>query len=159
VYVKRAAPVKPFALAAASVLAAPALLAAAAVALVAGAMVGWEPFWSEPQLNLAEAAALNDRGTIQRLIASGADPNARAPVRAPILKSHEIVVTPLEAAVGTRTPATIEFLLMRGARMDSHERAVMFCLAMKDEAREIIDFLDHTATEPHADCEHVATPW
>ena len=156
---KRAAPVKPFALAATSVLAAPALLAITAVVLVVGAIVGWEPFWSEPQLNLAEAAALNDRGTIQRLIASGADPNARAAVRPPILKSHEIVVTPLEAAVGTRTPTTIEFLLARGARMDSHERAVMFCLAMKDEAREIIDFLEKTATQPRADCEHVATPW
>jgi len=159
VYVKRAAPVKPFALAATSVLAAPALLAVAGVVLVVGAIVGWEPLWSEPQVNLAEAAALNDRGTIQRLIASGADPNARAPVRAPILKSHDIVVTPLEAAVGTRTPTTIEFLLTRGARMDSHERAVMFCLAMKDEAREIIDFLEKAATQPQADCEHVATPW
>ena len=156
---KRAAPVKPFALAATAVLAAPALLAVASVVLVVGAIVGWEPLWSEPQLNLAEAAALNDRGTIQRLIASGADPNAPAPVRPPILKSHEIVVTPLEAAVGTRTPTTIEFLLTRGARMDSHERAVMFCLATQDEAREIVDFLERTATEPRADCEHVATPW
>jgi hypothetical protein len=151
--------VKPFALAATSVLAAPALLGIAAGILVVGALVGWEPLWSEPRLNLAEAAALNDRGTIQRLIATGADPNAPAPVRPPILKSREVVVTPLEAAVGTRTPTTIEFLLTRGARMDSHERAVMFCLAMKDEAREIIDFLEQTATQPHSDCEHVATPW
>jgi hypothetical protein len=151
--------VKPFALAAGSVLAAPALLAIAFVIVVVGALVGWEPLWSEPRLNLAEAAALNDRGTIQRLIATGADPNAPAPVRPPILKSHEVVATPLEAAVGTRTPTTIAFLLDRGARMDSHERAVMFCLAMKDEAREIVDFLDKTATQAPSDCEHVATPW
>ena len=149
---------KPFNAAAASVLAVPALLAIAAVVLAVGAVSGWEPFWSEPPLNLAEAAALNDRGTIQRLIESGADPNARVPVRPPILKSQEIVATPLEAAVGTRTPTTIEFLLTRGARMDSRERTVMFCLAVKDEAREIIDFLETTAT-PRADCEHVATPW
>jgi len=151
--------VKPFALAAASVLAAPALLVIAAVVVVVGALLGWEPLWSEPQLNLAEAAALNDRGTIQRLIAGDADPNALAPVRPPILKSHEVVVTPLEAAVGTRTPTTIAFLLARGARIDSRERAVMFCLAMKDEAREIIDFLEKNTTEAPPDCEHVATPW
>jgi hypothetical protein len=151
--------VKPFNVAATSVLAAPALLAVSAVVLALGALVGWEPFWSEPPLNLAEAAALNDRGTIQRLIESGADPNARAPVRPPILKSHEVVVTPLEAAVGTRTPTTIEFLLTRGARMDSHERTVMFCLAMKDEAQEVIAFLETAVTQPRADCEHVATPW
>jgi hypothetical protein len=68
-------------------------------------------------------------------------------------------VTPLEAAVGTRTPTTIEFLLARGARMDSHERVVMLCLAMKDEAREIVDFLEKNTTPPPPDCEHVATPW
>jgi hypothetical protein len=157
--VKRASHVKPFALAAVSVLAAPALLVIAAVVLVLGALVGWEPLWNEPRLNLAEAAALNDRGTIQRLIAGGADPNVPAPVRSPILKSHDIVVTPLEAAVGTRTPTTIEFLLARGARMDIRERAVMFCLAMKDEAREIVDFLEKNATQAPPDCEHVATPW
>ena len=156
---KRAASVKPFALAATSVLAAPALLAIASGIVVVGALVGWEPLWSEPRLNLAEAAALNDRGTIQRLIAAGADPNAPAPVRPPILKSHEVVVTPLEAAVGTRTPTTIEFLLARGARMDSDERAVMFCLAMKDDAQEIIDFLEKNTTQAPPDCEHVATPW
>jgi len=159
VYVKRAAPVKPFALAAASVLAAPALLGIAGVILVAAALVGWEPLWSEPRLNLAEAAALNDRATIQRLIAEGANPNARTPVRPPILKGQEIVVTPLQAAVGTRTPTTIEFLLARGARMDSRERAVLFCLAVKDEAREIIDFLEKSAPQPHPVCEHVSTPW
>lgn len=158
-YVKRAAHVKPFALAAASVLAVPALLGIAAVILVVGALVGWEPLWSEPPLNLAEAAALNDRATIQRLLAAGADPNARTTVRPPILKSQEIVVTPLQAAVGTRTATTIEFLLERGARMDSHERAVMFCLAMKDEAREITDFLEKNAPQPRPDCEHVSTPW
>ena len=156
---KRASHVNPFALAATSVVAAPGVLAIAFLIVVGGALVGWEPLWSEPPLNLAEAAALNDRGTIQRLIASGADPNAVAPVRPPILKSHEVVVTPLEAAVATRTPTTIEFLLRRGARMDSHEQAVMFCLAMKDEARELIDFLETNTTQAPADCEHVAIPW
>jgi hypothetical protein len=151
--------VKPFAVAATSVVATPGLLAIAFLIVVVGALVGWEPLWSEPPLNLSEAAALNDRGTIQRLIASGADPNAPAPVRPPILKSHEVVVTPLEAAVGTRTPATIEFLLRRGARMDSHERAVMLCLAMKDEAREIVDFFASNTTWTPSDCEHVVAPW
>ena len=150
---------KPFTLAATAVLAVPALLTFAAIVVVIGALVGWEPLWSEPSLNLAEAAALNDRGTIQRLIAAGVDPNAPAPVRPPILKSQEIVVTPLEAAVGTRTPTTIEFLLARGARMDTRERAVMLCLAMKDEAHEIVDFFAKEASDGHPDCEHVATPW
>jgi len=151
--------VKPFALAATAALAAPALLTLAAVVVVVGALAGWEPLWNEPTLNLAEAAALNDRGTIQRLIAAGADPNAPAPVRPPILKSQEIVVTPLEAAVGTRTPTTIEFLLARGAGMDARERAVMLCLAMKDEAREIVDFFEKESSDGHPDCEHVPTPW
>jgi len=68
-------------------------------------------------------------------------------------------VTPLEAAVGTRTPTTIKFLLARGARMDARERAVLLCLAMKDEAHEIVDFFDKEPSAGHPDCEHVATPW
>ena len=79
-----------------------------------------------------------------------------APLR---LKSREIVATPLEASVGTRTPTAMRFLLARGARMDSRERAVIMCLAIEDDAKEIVDFLDRDGPRDRPDCEHVATPW
>jgi len=43
--------------------------------------------------------------------------------------------------------------------MDARERAVLLCLAMKDEAHEIVDFFDKEPSAGHPDCEHVATPW
>ena len=150
---------KPFALAAVSVAVFPALLAVAVVIVLAGALVGWEPLWTEPQLTLSEAAALKDRGTMQRLLWSGADPNAPATVRPKILKEYAIVVTPIEASVGTRTPIAMQFLMARGARMDDQERAVVTCLAIKDDAKEILEFLERTAAKDTPDCEHVSTPW
>ena len=150
---------KPYALVAASIAAFPALLAVVAVGVLAGALVGWEPLWHEPELTMSEAAALKDRGTMQRLISNGVDPNALARVRAGILKYYDIVVTPLEASVGTRTPTAMEFLLARGARMDTRERSVIVCLAIKDDAREIIEYLDQKGLNDRPDCEHVPTPW
>ena len=150
---------KPYASVAASIAAFPVLLALVAAGVLAGALVGWEPLWHEPELTMSEAAALKDRATMQRLIWSGVDPNVPARVRPEILKSYEIVVTPLEASVGTRTPTAMQFLLTRGARMDGSERTVIMCLAIKDDAREIVEYLDRSGPNERPDCEHVATPW
>lgn len=141
----------------ASVAACPGLLALIAAVILVGASFGWHPLWSEPALNLAEAAALKDLGTIQRLIWDGADPNAPVRVRAGILHDDEMVLTPLEASVGTRTPLAMQFLLANGARMDERGRTVLLCLAIKDDAHEIVDALVGAAGEP--DCDGVATPW
>lgn len=143
----------------ASIVVFPALLGVAALGVLVGALFGVHPLWHEPDLTLAEAAALRDRGTILRLISDGADPNTPARVRPGILKSEELVITPLEASVGTRTAVTMEFLLAHGARMDAGERAVITCLAIKDEAPEILEFLDNNGPQERPDCEHVATPW
>ena len=150
---------KPFPIAAASVAVFPSLLIGGALVVMAGALVGWHPFWSEPELTLSEAAALKDLGTMQRVLWRGADPNVPAKVRAGILKEHDLVVTPLEASVGTRTPTAMEFLMSRGARMDSRQRVVITCLAIKDNATEIIDFLNRADRHAPPDCDHVATPW
>lgn len=141
------------------VVALPAVLGGIAAVVVVGALFGWHPLWSEPDLTLAEAAALKDRGTMRRLLLDGADPNARERVRAGILKDDELLLTPLEASVGTRTPDALRLLLAHGARFGESERAVVFCLATKDEAREILDLLRDGGTAPTPDCEHVATPW
>lgn len=143
----------------AAVAAFPALLVVVAVGILIGALFGFHPFWNEPELTMSEAAALKDRGTIQRLIWNGVDPNRPARVRPGILRSNELVVTPLVASVGTRTAVTMEFLLSRGAIMSDDERAVIVCLAIKDEAREILEFLEQNGPREEPDCEHVATPW
>jgi hypothetical protein len=151
--------VKPFGVVAASVCAVPLILAIAAIYTVADAALGGDPFWHEPQLTMAEAAALKDRATMQRLIWSGVDPNAPANVRANVLKSHDIVVTPLEASVGTRTPVAMQFLLAHGARMDRNEQDVITCLAKEDDAKEILEYLAKNFPGARPDCAHVSTPW
>ena len=150
---------KPFSIVAASVAAIPLLLSVVAVCVLADAAVGGDPFWHEPQLTMGEAAALKDRATMQRLIWAGVDPNAPTHVRADILKSHDIVVTPLEASVGTRTPTSMAFLLAHGTRMDRHEQDVVTCLATEDDAKEILEYLQKNFPAEQPDCAHVTTPW
>ena len=139
-------------------LAPPLLIGIAALSVLGGSIVGVHPLWHEPELTISEAAALKDRGTIQRLIWEGVDPNRRSRVRGGVLKNEELNVTPLEASVGTRTPVTMEFLLMHGALMDDRDRKVLVCLATKEKADEILEFMN--ASEQDAeDCGQVATPW
>ena len=137
----------------------PSVLGVAAVAILGGVLFGAHTFWDEPELTISEAAALKDRGTILRLIWDGVDPNRPARVRAGILKDDELVLTPLEASVGTRTAATMQLLLAHGVRMDAHERDVIVCLAIKEGAREILEFLEQEDSQEQPDCERVATPW
>jgi len=151
--------VKPLRVLAASIGAVPVILAIAAVYVLADAAFGGNPLWEEPQLTMGEAAALKDRATMQRLIWAGLDPNAPTNVRADVLKSHDIVVTPLEASVGTRTPIAMQFLLAHGARMDRHEQDVITCLATEDNAKEILEYLEKHFPGKTPDCAHVTTPW
>lgn len=136
----------------------PVLIGLTALCLLVGAVFGAHPLWNEPELTISEAAALNDRGTIRRLIGEGVDPNRRSRVRGGVLKSQELNLTPLEASVGTRTPTTMNFLLMHGALMDDDDRKVLVCLAAKEKAGEILEFMNASDQEA-ADCERIVTPW
>lgn len=137
----------------------PVLLTAIAAGVLVAGSFGVHPLWNEPALTMAEAAALKDLGTLQRLVWSGVSINAPSRVRPGILKSNEITATPLQASVGTRTPFTMQFLLANGARMNASDRAVVTCLAVKDEAPEILEFLDEGGRQPRPDCDDVVTPW
>lgn len=139
-------------------LGAPVLIGMAALFVLAGATFGAHPLWNELELTISEAAALKDRGTIQRLIWEGVDPNRRSLVRGGVLKNEEMYLTPLEASVGTRASTTMRFLLTQGALMDDGDRTVLVCLAIKEKAGEILEFLN-AGEQDAADCEHVATPW
>ncbi|MBM3819286.1 MAG: hypothetical protein FJW14_09775 [Acidimicrobiia bacterium] len=141
------------------VVALPAILGAVALIVLVGGVLQWHPLWKEPELTLSEAAALKDRGTMLRLLRDGADPNARAQVRGGVVDDDELVLTPLEASVATRTPDAMRLLLAHGARLGERELAVVFCLARQEDAREILDFLSTRPSQRDPDCTHVATPW
>jgi hypothetical protein len=94
----------------------PALLALTRVAFLILAVWGVHPFWMSEPLNLAEAAALRDRGEVARLLAAGADPNATYRVRRGYVRDYAMQMTPMAAAVAARREEIVQILLDGGAK-------------------------------------------
>jgi hypothetical protein len=100
------------------------LIAAAPAALLALTRVVflvlalWEvhPFWRWEPLNLAEAAALRDRGEVARLLAEGEDPNATYRVRRGVVREYAMQMTPMAAARAARRDEIVQLLLDGGAK-------------------------------------------
>jgi hypothetical protein len=80
------------------------------------AAIDAHPFWRVEPLNLSEAAALRDGGEVARLIAAGHDPNQAYPIRAGLLLSSGVTLTPVEAAVVADRPEIVQLLVDGGAR-------------------------------------------
>jgi hypothetical protein len=90
----------------------------ALVRLVFLVLAVWDvhPFWLWEPLNLAEAAALRDRGEVARLIAEGQDPNGIYRVRRGMVARYPVDVTPMAAAIMARRDEIVEILLDAGAK-------------------------------------------
>ncbi len=93
---------------------------AAVLALVRAAflvLAVWDvhPFWLWEPMNLAEAAAVRDRGEVARLLAEGADPNATYRVRRGMADRYAVQVTPMAAALSARRDEIVQILLDAGA--------------------------------------------
>jgi hypothetical protein len=93
-----------------------ALLAVLRVAFLVLGMWDIHPFWRWEPLNLAEAAALRDRGEVSRLIAEGQDPNATYRVRRGMVERYPVEITPMAAALSARRDEIVEILLDAGAQ-------------------------------------------
>ena len=94
----------------------PALLAVARVVFLVLAVWDVHPFWLWEPLNLAEAAALRDRGEVARLLAEGQDPNATYRVRRGFIRDYPVEMTPMAAAVAARRDEIVQILLDGGAK-------------------------------------------
>jgi len=94
----------------------PALLALARVVFLVLAIWDVHPFWLWEPLNLAEAAALRDRGEVARLLAAGEDPNATYRVRRGIARNYPMQMTPMAAALSARRDEIVQLLLDSGAK-------------------------------------------
>lgn len=92
-----------------------ALLALARVVFLLLAIGGLHPFWMWEPLNLAEAAALRDRGEVSRLLAEGSDPNAVYLVRRGYVRSFPVKMTPIAAAKAARRDEIVQLLVDGGA--------------------------------------------
>ena len=93
-----------------------ALLALTRVVFLVLAVWDVHPFWRWEPLNLAEAAALRDRGEVARLLAEGEDPNATYRVRRGVVRSYAMQMTPMAAALAARRDEIVQLLLDGGAR-------------------------------------------
>jgi len=94
----------------------PALLALTRVIFLVLALNDVHPFWLREPLNLAEAAALRDRGEVARLLARGDDPNATYRVRRGFVRDYPIQMTPMAAAMAARRDEIAQILLDAGAK-------------------------------------------
>ena len=97
----------------------PALLALTRVVFLVLAIWDVHPFWLREPLNLAEAAALRDRGEVARLLAEGQDPNASYRMRRSLLRDYPAQMTPMAAAVAAKRDEIVEILLDGGAKPQS----------------------------------------
>jgi hypothetical protein len=92
-----------------------ALLALVRAAFLVLSLWDLHPFWLWEPLNLAEAAALRDRGEVARLLAEGQDPNAIYRVRRGMVERYPVEITPMAAALSARRDEIVELLLDAGA--------------------------------------------
>ena len=97
----------------------PAMLAVARVVFLVLAVWDVHPFWLTEPLNLAEAAALRDRGEVARLLAEGQDPNATYRVRRGMVRDYQVQMTPMAAAIAARRDEIVQILLDGGAKPHS----------------------------------------
>jgi hypothetical protein len=129
--------------------------------LVIGPLVGFDPIWRSEALTLPEAAGLRDNGEVLRLLRDGADINAAGPIRPDFIKSYEITMTPLEAAVGIRRADMVKLLLDRGAVMDQQSWPGLVCFARQERATDVEALLVERAPAGAslASCDGIKTPW
>jgi hypothetical protein len=143
-------------------LAAPGLLLILATAAMLLALpTGVDPLWAVEPVTLSEAAAASDNGEVLRMIARGSDPNAASVVRDGLVTNKDMMLTPLEAAIGARRADMVELLLDNGAVIDAAVWARLRCFTNIVEADDVGTLLEARRPEgaPPLSCDLVETPW
>jgi hypothetical protein len=117
-------------------------LAAVSAWWSAGGLFG-AGLWPPDDVTLAEAVATRNNAEALRLISLGADPSQPSRVRDGLLTNgYDVVVTPVEAAVGAQRADSLRMLLAIGVVVDEREWRVLRCYerARRDGAvREILE--------------------
>ena len=124
----------------------PAAAILAAAWVLAGWVLGTNPFWPVPELNVAEAAAVRDHAEVVRLIEAGQDPNRAWPVRVDIIDGNAHMMTPLEAAVRIRRLELVKLLVRHGAAITPATRAALIERAALVEANDIVAYFNQSGS-------------
>ena len=122
--------------------------------------------WPADDVTLAEAIATRNNAEALRLMTIGADPNQPSRVRDGLLTSgYDIVITPVEAAVGAQRADSLRMLLAHGAVVDERELRVLRCYEHTRRDAGVREILDRRATGgssttlvPAVDCSGVRLP-
>jgi hypothetical protein len=137
---------------------APCLVALAFAASGVAALVGGRPLiWPARPVTLSEAMASRDQGEVVRQVAAGVSLDARYDVYDVIKPGRHTPSTPLEAAIATREEYMFDLGLAYGARLDTGNARVLFCLAEAGHATAIRDGV-RDKFGPQA-CDGVSLPW
>ena len=111
----------------------------------AGGLVG-RGLWPPDKVTLAEAIATRNNAEALRLIAIGANPNQPSRVRDGLLsQGYDVVVTPVEAAVGAQRADSLRMLLAHGAVVDERELRVLRCYEHTRRDAGVREILDNRA--------------
>lgn len=124
-----------------AVLAPVALVAALAGAVVLGALVGWQPFWPDTRLTVAEAAYVGDVEATRTLLDQGAALDVPAEVGGDVTGGDELALTPLQASAVTDRVQVTELLVERGVPLQSETATAAACLAEEKGATTVLAFL------------------
>jgi hypothetical protein len=88
------------------------------------ALLGVHPLWPRQTLTVQEAALTGNDAAIARLFMRGAHPNRLGPI-----PGDTRMLTPLEAAIGSREPRTLRTVLKYGATVEGDAGRVAVCVA------------------------------
>jgi hypothetical protein len=124
---------------------------AVSVYVAVGWLVGTNPLWPTPELNVAEAAMVRDHAEVVRLIHAGQDPNRAWEIRSDIRNSDQPArMTPLEAAISIRRLELVQLLVREGARIGPAEREALVAFSRKYGAPDVAAYLESFPPLAHA---------
>ena len=106
--------------------------------LAIAGLTGQHPIWTLQPRNLSEAAAFQDRAALIRRTRAHEDINHPEEVRAGIIRSTPVTLTPIEAAAASREGAIVQLVLNLGSSPDAGVWQRAYCISDTNEVRAIL---------------------
>lgn len=128
------------------------ILAASSIVLIGLGWMDRNPFWSPTTLTLSEATALRDQATVLVLLDGGADPDVPYRIRAGLTGEREMVVTPMQAAIGEDRAEMAALLLSHGLKAKFGQVCEWLGLATSNDKKEVMTYLRSTFPTESAAC-------
>jgi hypothetical protein len=121
------------------------------IGLGASPMREW--FWTSPDTNIVEAAALGDAARVRTLAAAGVSLDAPVRVRPDLLDDNlPPQMSALEAAVRRRSDSLVQMVIELGARPSDQEARRLACLAREVDDPGTAAVLDRAFAIPAEAC-------